>query len=277
MGWKMIPTILYKIIIGGSKVYKCINVEIKKHIGIIAIDRQSSRNALNKGAIQELSIAFEKLNSIPELRIIIIKGEGKKAFVAGADIKELHERSILETLDWGLQDFYNKIEQSKKVTIAAINGHAFGGGLELALACDIRIVVSHAKVGFPELNLGIIPGAGGTQRLSRLIGNGRAMDMILTGKIIDGIEAERIGVVNRVVENEQLYDEINNVARSILSKGTLAIQLAKMVIKKGADADLNTGLMLEKLAQTVAFASDEKKEGTKAFLEKRKPNYSEDI
>jgi len=209
------------------------------------------------------------------LRIIIITGAGEKAFVAGADIKELHERTMLEALVPGMQKVYREIEQSSKVTIAVINGHALGGGCELALACDLRVVANHAKIGLPELNLAIIPGAGGTQRLMRIVGKGRALEMILTGKIIDGQEAERIGLVTQSVESNDLKNVTNQLVESILSKGPLALKLAKMVINRGQDVDLDTALMLEKLAQTVLFASEEKHEGTQAFLEKRRPNYHE--
>jgi enoyl-CoA hydratase len=257
-----------------KRVFENIKTEIENYVGIITIDRQEVRNALNQATIKELSLALDELNSIPKLRIIVIKGAGEKAFVAGADVKELHDRSMLEALEPGMQGIYTKIEQATKVTIAVINGHALGGRLELALACDIRIAASHAKIGLPELNIGIIPGAGGTQRLSRMIGKGRAMDMILTGKIIDGVEAERIGLVSQVSDGDKLAEVTEGVVKSILSKGTLAVQLAKMVINKGADVDLDTGLMLEKLAQTVAFASEEKQEGTSAFLEKRNPTFN---
>lgn len=253
-----------------------IKLKKEKYISTILIDREEVRNALNNATIKELETALDELNSIHELRIIVIRGAGDKAFVAGADINELYERTMIETLAPGMQGIYKKIEQSNKVTIAVINGHALGGGLELALACDIRIAVTHAKVGLPELNLAIVPGAGGTQRLTRLIGKGRAMEMILTGKMVDGIEAERIGLVTKAVDNHKLTETLDNVIESILSKGTVALQLAKMVVNKGADIDLDTGLMLEKLAQTIAFASEEKEEGIKAFLEKRKPSYSKD-
>jgi len=250
-------------------------VEKSELVGTIIIDRQDVRNALNKTTVDELQIAVRKLEEDPKLRIIIITGAGEKAFVAGADIKELHERTMLEALVPGMQKVYREIEQSSKVTIAVINGHALGGGCELALACDLRVVANHAKIGLPELNLAIIPGAGGTQRLMRIVGKGRALEMILTGKIIDAQEAERIGLVTQSVESNDLKNVINQLVESILSKGPLALKLAKMVINRGQDVDLDTALMLEKLAQTVLFASEEKHEGTQAFMEKRKPNYHE--
>nr|WP_322743030.1 enoyl-CoA hydratase-related protein [Priestia megaterium] len=251
------------------------NIKVKKDefVGTITIDRQQVRNALNKVTIDELQIAVRELERDTKLRIIIITGAGEKAFVAGADIKELHERTMLEALVPGMQKVYREIEQSSKVTIAVINGHALGGGFELALACDLRVVANHAKLGLPELNLAIIPGAGGTQRLMRIVGKGRAVEMILTGKIIDGQEAERIGLVTQSVDRQDLKAVTDQLIDSILSKGPLALKLAKMVLNKGQDIDLDTALMLEKLAQTILFASEEKQEGTQAFLEKRKPNY----
>jgi len=258
-----------------NRLFQHIRVEKSELVGTIIIDRQDVRNALNKTTVDELQIAVRELEEDPKLRIIIITGAGEKAFVAGADIKELHERTMLEALVPGMQKVYREIEQSSKVTIAVINGHALGGGCELALACDLRVVANHAKIGLPELNLAIIPGAGGTQRLMRIVGKGRALEMILTGKIIDGQEAERIGLVTQSVESNDLKNVTNQLVESILSKGPLALKLAKMVINRGQDVDLDTALMLEKLAQTVLFASEEKHEGTQAFLEKRRPNYHE--
>jgi len=255
--------------------FQHIKIEKSEFVGTIIIDRQEVRNALNKATVDELQMAVRELEEDPKLRIIIITGAGAQAFVAGADIKELHERTMLEALVPGMQKVYREIEQSSKVTIAVINGHALGGGFELALACDLRVVANHAKIGLPELNLAIIPGAGGTQRLMRIVGKGRALEMILTGKIIDGQEAERIGLVTQSVESNNLRNVTNQLVESILSKGPLALKLAKMVVNRGQDVDLDTALMLEKLAQTVLFASEEKHEGTQAFLEKRRPNYHE--
>lgn len=258
-----------------NSLFQHIKVEKDEFVGTITIDRQRVRNALNKATIDELQVAVGELEEDSKLRIILITGAGEKAFVAGADIKELHERTMLEALVPGMQKVYREIEQSSKVTIAVINGHALGGGFELALACDLRVVANHAKMGLPELNLAIIPGAGGTQRLMRIVGKGRALEMILTGKIIDGQEAERIGLVTQSVESNVLWNVTNQLVESILSKGPLALKLAKMVVNRGQDVDLDTALMLEKLAQTVLFASEEKHEGTQAFLEKRRPNYHE--
>ncbi|MEH7731754.1 enoyl-CoA hydratase-related protein [Bacillus safensis] len=260
-----------------KELFQHIKVERNKYVATIMIDRQEVRNALNKKTIEELQKALYELEKDEHLRIIVITGAGSKAFVAGADITELHERTMLEALMPGLQKMYQEIEQSNKVTIAVINGHALGGGCELALACDIRIASTQAKIGLPELNLGIIPGAGGTQRLTRMIGKGRALEMILTGKLVDGAEAERIGLVTKSVENSELKSELDEFINSLLSKGPLALKLAKMVVNQGQDADFHTASMLEKFAQTILFSSDEKHEGTKAFLEKRKPTFYKEL
>ena len=168
-----------------------------------------------------------------------------------------------------MSGLYQKIENCQKATIAAINGYALGGGCELAMACDIRIAADHAKFGLPELNLSIIPGAGGTQRLARIIGKGRALDMILTGEMLTAKKAEEVGLVSKAVPMEELWQTVREKAEKILTKGPLAVRLAKVVINRGFNSDMETALMIEKLAQAVLFGSDDKNEGTQAFLEKR--------
>jgi len=172
-----------------------------------------------------------------------------------------------------LQGFYDEIERYEKPTIAAVNGYALGGGCELAMACDLRIAQENAKFGLPELHLSILPGAGGIQRLARLVGKGRAIDMILTGTLIDAREAERIGLVSRVVSRGRLMEEVKSVAETILSKGPLAVRLAKMVVHAGFETDQRTGMILEKLAQSLLYTTEDMREGTAAFLEKRKPSF----
>ena len=206
--------------------------------------------------------------------MIVVQGAGEKSFAAGADIRQLNERKPLEALVPGMQGLYRKIENCSKVTIAAVQGYALGGGCELAMSCDIRIASKSAKFGLPELNLGIIPGAGGTQRLARIVGKGRALDMILTGKIIDGEEAERIGLVNYFVEEaEQLEEKIKEVAQAAMKKGPVAVLLAKQAVHKGYDIDEDAALWIEKLSQAVAFSTEDKHEGTLAFLEKRQAQF----
>lgn len=254
--------------------YENLLVQIDQGTMWLTINRPEYRNALNQETLQELEDAFRWAEANQAVKVIIIQGAGEKSFAAGADIKQLHERKMLEALMPGMQGLYRKIEQSGKVTIAAVRGYALGGGCELALACDIRIATKKAKFGLPELNLGIIPGAGGTQRLSRIVGKGRALDMVLTGKIIDGEEAERIGLVSYLAEEDELKKKAEEVAFQVMKKDPVAIKLAKIAIHKGYDADLETAMLIEKLAQAVAFGTDDKKEGTQAFLEKRAAEFS---
>ena len=254
--------------------YENLIVETQQGIGFIKINRPEVRNALNAAVLTEMEKAIDELENDVEVKVIVITGQGEKSFAAGADIKQLKERKMLEALVPGMQATYKKIEQCSKATIASINGYALGGGCELALSCDIRIAAKHAKIGLPELNLAIIPGAGGTQRLSRIVGKGRALDMILRGKIIDGLEAERIGLVTEVIDGIDLESATVQLAESIMSKGPVAIKLAKMVVNRGFDVDIDTALMLEKMAQTIVFGTEDKQEGTQAFLNKRKPNYT---
>ncbi|MBT2661666.1 enoyl-CoA hydratase-related protein [Bacillus sp. ISL-45] len=254
--------------------YENLLVQIEQGTMWLTINRPDYRNALNQETLQELDDAFQWAEANDAVKVIILQGSGEKSFAAGADIKQLHERKMLEALIPGMQGLYKKIEQSGKVTIAAVRGYALGGGCELALACDIRIATKKAKFGLPELNLGIIPGAGGTQRLSRIVGKGKALDMILTGKIIDGEEAERIGLASYLTEEEELEQKAEEIAYQVMKKGPVAIKLAKLAIHKGYDADIETAMLIEKLAQAVAFGTEDKKEGTQAFLEKRPAEFS---
>lgn len=255
------------------KQYENLNVDIRDGVFWLTLNRPEARNALDTKMLQEIDVAFEEVEKNDDVKVVIVRGAGNKSFAAGADIKQLNARKPLEALIPGMQGLYNKIENCKKVTIAAVSGYALGGGCELALACDIRMATKSAKFGLPELNLGIIPGAGGTQRLSRIIGKGRALDMILTGKIIDGEEAERIGLVTYFVSEGELTSEAESVAGDILKKGPIAIQLAKFAVHKGNDIDEGTAMWIEKLSQAVAFGTEDKNEGTKAFIEKRRAEF----
>ncbi|WP_209123565.1 enoyl-CoA hydratase/isomerase family protein [Alkalihalobacillus sp. BA299] len=250
--------------------YENLKLEISKGLGWIKINRPEVRNALNAVTLSEMEKAIDEFESHDEVKVIVITGEGEKSFAAGADIKQLRDRQMLEALVPGMQATYKKIENCSKATIAAINGFALGGGCELALSCDIRIAANHAKLGLPELKLGIIPGGGGTQRLSRIVGKGKAMEMVLTGKMVDSKEAERIGLVSQSVDGSELKAVVKEVAGSIMSKGPVAIKLAKMVVNRGYDVDIDTALMMEKMAQALAFGTEDKQEGTQAFLDKRK-------
>ena len=251
------------------------DIEVKREhgLGIVTINRPEVRNALNKPAWHALREAFWSLGDDPKVRVIIVTGAGSKAFVAGADLNALLERDVAETFRAENQRIVDQIAEIDKPTIAAINGFALGGGLELATACDIRICSDTASFGQTELNVGILPGAGGTQRLARLVGMGKAKELIFTGKIISALEAQRIGLVNIVVEPENLMDAAVDLAKKIAEKSPLVLQLAKFVINNGIDQDMRTAQALERLGQTVMFGSADHVEGITAFLQKRKPDF----
>ncbi|NMD68865.1 enoyl-CoA hydratase/isomerase family protein [Bacillus sp. DNRA2] len=255
--------------------YENLLLEKEGQIGVIKINRPEVRNALNNETVIEIHAALEELENAPEIGVIVFTGVGEKAFAAGADINQLTNRKATEVFNThSMSAVYRRIENCKKATIAAINGFALGGGSELAMACDIRIASENAKFGLPELNLAVIPGAGGTQRLARLIGKGRAMNMILTGEFISASEAKAIGLVSDVVPLEDLWETTCEKAEKIIAKGPLAVQIAKLVVNRGFDADLDTGLLIENLAQAVLYGTNDKVEGTNAFLEKRQPSFS---
>ncbi|PFA67471.1 enoyl-CoA hydratase [Bacillus sp. AFS015802] len=251
-----------------------IDVIKKGQLAYIVINRPEQRNALTKETLDEITEALENIRKDETVACLVFTGQGNKSFAAGADIGQLREKTALDALTkGGMQDVYNLIESFEKPTIAMINGYALGGGCELAMSCDIRVASTTAKLGLPELNLSIIPSAGGTQRLVRIVGKGKALEMILMGKLIDAEEAHRIGLVSEVTKPEDLEEKVEEVAGQILSKGPLAVKLAKIAVNLGSDVDMKTGLMIEKLAQAVLFSSEDKREGTTAFLEKRKPEY----
>ncbi|MTI84311.1 MAG: enoyl-CoA hydratase/isomerase family protein [Firmicutes bacterium] len=244
------------------------------HIAVITLNRPEVRNALDSKTWAEIRRAARDCRYNQDVRVVIITGAGGKAFASGADIRTLSERETLEVLKSEAQETLNDVENLDKPVIAAIDGFALGGGCELALACDIRIATSSSKLGQPEVNLGIIPGAGGTQRLQRVVGIGKAKELIFTGDIISAREAREIGLVNKVVEqSEDLLPAVQEMANKILGKGPMAVSLAKAAINVGANTDIHSGLLFEKLAQTIAFSTEDRIEGTTAFLEKRKPNF----
>jgi enoyl-CoA hydratase/carnithine racemase len=249
-------------------------VEVEDNLGIISINRPESRNALNATVLREIREVLEDLADNDRVGAVVITGAGDKAFIAGADINQLANYTFADGLAAKMQRLYDYLEDYEKPTIAAINGFALGGGNELAMACDIRIAAEGARFGLPETNLGIIPGAGGTQRLTRLIGKGRAVELILTGRLFDAEEALRIGLVTEVVPAEELMDAVRKTAGQIMAKGPLAIRLAKLVIKNGAETDQRTGLLLERLAQSLLYSSHDKNEGTNAFIEKRPTSFT---
>ena len=255
--------------------YETLIVEKKENIAIVTINRPKVLNALNATVIEELEKAFSEIKNDPEVGAVILTGAGEKAFVAGADISGLVDLNALEGKKFAEkgQEVFNLIENLGKPVIAAINGYALGGGCELAMACHIRIASENAKLGQPEVNLGIIPGYGGTQRLPRLIGKGRAMELILTGRMVDANEAYQIGLVNKVVPQDKLLEEAINMAKTILSKGPLAVKYAMEAVNRGLEVSLEEGLKIEADLFGICCATEDKTEGTKAFLEKRKPNF----
>lgn len=251
-------------------------VELKKEnrLGFVTINRPKVLNALNAEVLSELDQLITNIYQDKEIDVVILTGAGEKAFVAGADISEMKDKSPQESYEFARQGqvLLQRIQELPQPTIAAINGFAFGGGCELAMACDMRIATDKAKFGQPEVALGIIPGFGGTQRLPRLIGRAKSMELILTGRTINASEALELGLVNKVVSAENLITETVSLAEAILSKGPYAIRQAKAAINKGLDVDINTGCELEGNLFALCFGN-EQREGMTAFLEKRKPNF----
>ena len=248
-----------------------IKLEKKKEIGIIMLNRPEARNALNRKMIHELGDALTELENDLQIRVIIIAGN--KDFCAGADIKEMDAikpEEIESFCRWGHKVF-DQLENMGKPVIAAINGFALGGGCELALACDIRIAGEGAKFGQPEVNLGLIPGFGGTQRLSRLVGIGKSKEIILTGEIVNAKEAASIGLVNRVEKDEELLAKAEEMAMIVAQKAPIAIKMAKTLINE--NQEITKGLEKEIAFFARCFTTQDRLEGINAFLEKRKPEF----
>lgn len=254
-----------------------VGTEIIGRMAVLTVNRPEVRNALNRQVLSEIEAVLEELEERDDVGVVVFTGSGEKSFVAGADISQLVGYTLQDGLQARMQRLYDRVQDYGKPTIAAVNGYALGGGNELAMSCDIRIASANARFGLPETNLGILPGAGGTQRLSRLVGVGRAQEMILTGRIIDAEEALRIGLVTNVVPAEDLMETVTLTAEAILAKGPLAVRLARLVVRNGIETDQRTGLLLERLAQSLLYASDEKAEGAAAFLEKRPARFGKSM
>lgn len=248
--------------------------EKKDSVGIITINRPEVRNALNKEAWYQLREAFAAFDADDEVRVIIVTGAGDKAFIAGADLNMLKVRTSVETFNGKNQQIVTDIEMTSKPTIAMVNGFCLGGGLEVAMACDIRIASDDSKFGQTELNVGFLPGCGGTQRLPRLVGLSKAKELIFTGKLISAQEAEKIGLVNQVVPKSELLAETLKMAESIAAKSSIILKIAKAVVNRGYESDLASGLQAELLGQSLAFSTDDRMEGINAFLEKREPKFT---
>jgi enoyl-CoA hydratase len=255
--------------------YETIALTIADRIATLTVNRPDKLNALNDRVIAELGEAINAARENADVGGVIVTGAGR-AFVAGADISELEKHGAISAkmLAQRGQDVFRRFETSPKPIIAAVNGFALGGGCELAMACHVRIASDAAKFGQPEVKLGLIPGYGGTQRLPRLVGKGRALQLLLTGEMIDAQEAYRIGLVNRVVPANELIDAATTMLKAMLANGPLAVAYCIEAVNRGYDLPLDEALTLEATAFGLLAATDDKREGTHAFLEKRSPSFS---
>ena len=250
-------------------------VEIKESIAILTINRPKALNALNPDVLKALSAALIQCNDNDDVRVMILTGAGEKSFVAGADIAAMKDMTSTDALAFAElgQGTFRLIEQIQKPVIAAVNGYALGGGTELAISCDIVLASEKARFGTPEVNLGVFPGFGGTQRLTRLLGKARAKEVIFSGEMFDAARALAIGLINRICPPEELMEEAMNLARTIMTKGPLALAMAKQAIEAGYDEDLDKGLLIERTLFALTFDTEDQKEGMGAFLEKRDPAF----
>ena len=255
--------------------YANLLVDCVDGLAVLTVNRPDRLNALNGETLDALSSFFADAGTAGNVSAVIVTGSGEKSFVAGADIEEVSGFGPLEGRRWGLrgQALLHQIESLEKPVIAAINGYALGGGLELAMACHLRVASSNARLGQPELKLGIVPGFGGTQRLPRIVGKGLALEMLLTGDPIDAKRALAIGLVNRVVEPEDLMEEAKALAARILRNGPMAIGLTLQAVNRGMEMPLAEALEWEVAQYALSCATDDVKEGTRAFLEKRRPRF----
>jgi len=240
-------------------------------VAIITINRPEKRNALSRAVLDDIAAALDRVLNDGSIRAAIITGAGEKAFIAGADISEIEATTPLEAsaLSWRGQQLFRRMEQSPKPIVAAINGFALGGGLELAMACTVRFAAENAMLGQPEVKLGILPGYGGTQRLPRLVGRGRALDLLLTGDAISAQEAYRIGLVNAVAPQSELLALSRAWLKKVLANGPAAVRLTMEAVDAGANMPLDEGLRFESTAFGLAAATGDRREGMRAFLEKR--------
>ena len=257
-------------------VYKTLLYERRNAIGYVTVNRPEKLNALNRQVMEELRACFQSLQEDRDVRVVILTGSGEKAFVAGADISELAQQSAVEgreTSRWG-QHVFDLIENLGKPVIAAINGFALGGGCELAMACTLRLAADNARLGQPEVKLGLIPGYGGSQRLPRLVGKGRALEVILTGETLTAPEAHRIGLVNQVVPAAELLAAAEKLAQKIIANAPLAIKFALEAVNDGLEMSAAQGQALESTLFGLCSSTADMKEGTSAFLEKRPAKFA---
>ncbi|WP_041056778.1 enoyl-CoA hydratase-related protein [Jeotgalibacillus campisalis] len=254
---------------------KTILLEQKNHLAIVTLNRPEAMNAFNWDMLNELEQTVEQIRMNSDIRTVVFIGSGEKAFSVGADLKErktLTEQQVKRNV-FKIGEVFNAVDSLPQPTIAAMNGHAFGGGMELALACDFRIANENALMGLTETSLAIIPGAGGTQRLPRLIGESKALELILTAKRLTAAEALKLGLVTKTAVEEIFMDEVMKLANAILVNGPIALIQAKYAVKTGVNADLQTGLQIERKAYELTIPTKDRVEALVAFSEKRKPNF----
>ncbi len=253
--------------------FQTLNVDINDHVAMITLNRPSAMNALNSELLGELAQALKEAEANDKVRCIVLTGS-EKAFAAGADIKEMSEKSFV---DMFTEDYFGQeteqIQKTRKPIIAAVAGYALGGGCELAMMCDFIIAADSAKFGQPEVNLGVVAGIGGTQRLTRFVGKSKAMDMHLTGRFMDAEEAERSGLVSRVVPAKKLLEEAQSAAVKIAEKSALTTKVIKEAVNRSYETTLSEGLLFERRIFHALFATEDQKEGMNAFLEKRVPQF----
>jgi enoyl-CoA hydratase len=252
-------------------------IEIKAADGVttVTLNRPAQLNALNRRMIQELDQALDEMAADRTARILVLTGAGARAFAAGGDIHEFERMDHLAALEYGrnVQRVFRKLETMPKPTVAAVNGFALGGGCEMMMACDIAYAADTARIGQPEITLGIIPGAGGTQRLPRVVGKPKALELLMTGDTLTAVEALQIGLVCKVVPAAELMAEVETLCQKLLAKGAVALQMVKEAALAGLEVDLGSGLEFEAKSFAACFATEDRIEGIKAFLEKRRPAF----
>jgi enoyl-CoA hydratase len=255
--------------------FETLLTETVEGICTVRVNRPKALNALNPQVLSELIKLMHEINEDSEIKTVILTGSGEKAFVAGADISSMKEMNSLDARQFcGLgHHAMRMVERCRKPVIAAVNGFCLGGGFELALSCDFIYAAENARLGLPEVNLGLFPGFGGTQRLARLIGKNRAKELVYTARMLSADEAYAWGIVNKVSTPDDLITDVESTAKEIMSKGPIAVELAKEVINQGSDLDIESGLTLEKNTFPIIFDTEDKNEGVSAFLEKRKAEF----
>ena len=255
---------------------KNVLTEIRENVIITTLNRPDALNALNDQLMDELSLVVDEYEKNNDLKCLILTGS-EKAFAAGADIKQMQPKSYMDVYK---EDFitrnWERISRCRKPTIAAVSGYALGGGCELAMMCDFMVASENAKFGQPEINLGVSPGAGGTQRLTRFIGKSKSMDMCLTGRMMDAAEAESIGLVSRVLPSENFIDEVTKIASEVAEKSLVATMMTKEMVNRAYETTLSEGVRFERRLFHSMFATKDKAEGMAAFVEKRKPNFKDE-